>query len=290
MAQIIVEGTVTERAKAQARSLEKNYNKPLTDSVFPMQEPDYFVHLWSVSKRPLRTEHALLGVVEVFPLEPGQRYRRVGIPIPDPFPQRVEDVFGTGRDPFDYHRGNAGAKRIAQDVCDPTNPTLDQNIQDYGKMDSYFAVQNGTNFANHGVFWSLNNPPVEEEIIRAEKRRDARMRWTIQQMDRIQNEDPKNATRLMGAAGFDDMDVRIALDHFGEERPYHRKFIPMAACPNCATQVPQTAAFHFLPNGACCVIDWKRTVDSGIKTKDDVPVEKRWWKGPGRPKDTSEET
>jgi hypothetical protein len=290
MAQVITEGTTTERAKAQARSLERGHNRPLGDGVYPMQQPEFFVYLYSVAKKEMRTEHALLGPVEVFPLEEGQRYRRIGIPIPEPFPQRVEDVFNVGRDPYDYHRGNAGARRIAQDVCDPSNPTLNQKIEDYGKIDPYFAVQNGTNFAKHGVFWSLNAEPTEEELTFFEARRDKFLRHVINLFDKFQAEDPKNAERLMGNAGFDSRDVRIALSTFGEERPGYKSYAPMSQCPNCGENIKKGVAFHKDSDGDLCVIDWRRTVEAGKKKREDVPPEKKWWAGPGRPPKESPET
>src|SRR6185369_4197630 len=109
-----------------------------------------------------------------------------------------------------------------------------------------------------------------------EARRDKFYRYTIQQTDQFYAEDPKNVGPLMSAAGFDDKDVRIALDYYGEERPYHKKFIAMYACPNCAKQVPQGVAFHRDEDGDLCIIDWKRTVAAGKRKREDVPPEKRW--------------
>jgi hypothetical protein len=54
------------------------------------------------------------------------------------------------------------------------------------------------------------------------------------------------------------------------------------ACPNCGTQIPHSAGFHFMGNGACCVNNWQQAVGSGVKTRDDVPKEARWWTPPGR--------
>src|SRR6185369_14136262 len=107
MAQVITEGSTTDRAKAQARSLEKGHNRPQGNEAFPMQDPIYHVYLYTVGRRYMKTEHALLGLVEIPACEAGMRFRRFAMPIPEPFPQRVQDVFNTGRDPFDYHRGNS---------------------------------------------------------------------------------------------------------------------------------------------------------------------------------------
>lgn len=289
MAQVITEGTETERAKAQARSLSRGHNRPLTDGVYPMQQAEFYVYLYTVGHRENKVSHALLADIEIPACKPGETYRQFGIPIPEPFPQRVEDVFNVGRDPYDYHRGNAGAKRIAQDVCQPSNPTLNQDMDEYGKIDPFFAVQTGTNLSKYGVFWSLSNPPLESEIKRAEKKRDNFYRYVINQYDRFAQEDPKAMERLMGNAGFDTRDVRIALEFFGEERPGFKKYRPTMDCPNCGKSIAQGLAYHRDEDGDLCILDWRRAVAAGKKTLEQVPVDCRWdgfelpKRGPGRP-------
>jgi hypothetical protein len=270
--------------KTVEHGLNKSANKPLTNSAYEMQEAELYVYLFTVGKKALTTDHALTGRVEVPACKPGERYVRFHIPLPEPFPQRVEDVFGTGADPFVYHRGRSGARRIAQDICDPSNPTLNQSIRDYGNIDPYFAVQNGTDFAKHGVFWSLNNPPLEEEVERAEAARDAFLRRCINLHDQFSREDPKQLTTLMQSNGFDVKDVRIALEHFGEERPGFAKYVQHTECPNCGEKVKAGVAFHRDMDGDLCVIDWERTVAAGKKTREQVPPEKVWWGKFGRRK------
>jgi hypothetical protein len=266
MPQVIIEGSSdTENARRTQKSLEKGHNRPLQEGAWVSRPEEYRVHLYSCAHKNLLAHHALLPHVEIPACEKGQRFRYIRY-IPHPFPQKVEDVFNVGREPYDYHDG----RRIAQDICNPSNPTLNQGLVDYGKIDPFYAVQDGTNYAKCGVFWSLNFPePKEEEIAAAEKTRDSWYRALIAEHDKQYASKPANAANF-------GPDIRMALDYFGEERPYHKKFIPMQSCPNCATNIPQGVAFHYLPNGRICVLDWKRTVDAGQMRREEVPPGKRW--------------
>lgn len=265
MAQVIVEGAQdTEAARRMQKSLEKGHNRPLQNGAWVPRPEEYKVYLFTCAHRDLRASHALIPLIEIPACEKEERYRKVRF-IPHPFPQKVEDVFNTGREPYDYHDG----RRIAQDICNPANPTLNQGLVDYEKLDPFYAVQDGTNYAKYGVFWSLNETPTEDELSAAEKTRDSFYRALIQKHDKVYASKPSSAAEF-------GQDVRMALDYFGEERPYHKKFIPMFSCPNCATQVPQGVAFHYLPNGKACILDWKRAYEAGQVKKEEVPPGKRW--------------
>lgn len=267
MAQVIIDGSAqTAKAMDMARRLHKGENRPINDGAWIPRPTEYHVYIHSVSHRALKTEHALLGPVEIPALGKDERCITVRF-IPHPVAQKVEDVFNTGRDPYDYHDG----RRVAQDIVNPKNPTL---VQDFKVTDPYYLthdLDDTCNFQKYGVFWSLNQKPTEEEIERAEKIRDNFYRRTIQEHDKLYAAKPGNAASF-------GPDVRMALDYFGEQREYHKKFVPVQMCDNCGSQIPLNAGFHFLPNGVACIRDWKKAVDSGVKTKDDVPEDKRWWK------------
>ena len=279
MAQVIVEGSsATERAGKMQRALEQGHNRPLNVTGTWVPRPTEFtVFLFTISKRSFVVSHALLPHIDIPACESGERYKKFRF-IPHPFPQKVEDVFGTDREPYDYH----SAERIAQDICNPANPTLNQGIEDYGKLDPFFAVQDGTNLARHGVFWSRNETPTETELVNVEKKRDNFYRFLIGEADTFYAADPRTAITKITT------DHRMALDYFGEERPWHKKFIAQYACPNCAMMIPQTAAYHRDLDGDLCIVDWRQTVASGKRKKEDVPEELRWWteekRGPGRPR------
>lgn len=267
MGKVAVEGTWnSESAKATARALSKGHNGSRAPQIWEMRPEEYRVYIFTVGHTDrLSTTHALLGRINVPGCKPDERYKLV-TSVRHPFPQRIEDILlsDPNDDPYRYH----DAKRIAQDICNPSNPFLDQKIDDYGKLDPYFAVQDGTNFSRFGVFWTLNQTPTEEELANAEKRRDAFYKNTISEHDRLYAAKPANAANF-------GPDVRMALDYFGEQRDYHRKFIPVQTCPNCGTQIPASAGFHFMPNGACCVNDWDKAIAAGVKTKKDRPDGRR---------------
>ena len=276
----IITDAVPDQTKASEvqKAFNRAVNRAPTDSKYDMQPSEDYVYLFTCGRRDLgSTDHALLGRVEVPACPKDKRFIRFGIPIPEPFPQRVEDVFGTGADPFVYHRGRSGARRIAQDICDPTNPTLNQDVEDYGKQDSYFAVQAGVNFAKQGVFWSQNLEPEEKEIARAEAKRDRFYRYCINMYDKFQAEDPRAADRLMASSGFDSKDVRTALEFYQEERPAFKLYKPKQTCPNCGEQIAQGLGWHKDADGDLCILDWQKACMAGKKKREDVPPEKRWW-------------
>jgi hypothetical protein len=262
---VITKGEETPKARERAAKLTKAANRPLAEGAWLPRPEEYKVYLYTTAKRELTTTHALLAEVRIPACEAGTRYRKVRF-IPHPFPQGVEDVFGVGAEPFHYH----DAQRIAQDICDPGNPTLTQGV-DYQKIDPYWLSQEGANFSKYGVFWSRNETPTEEEIKAAETRRDTYYRYLIQYADKLFASDPRRASQEITE------DHRIALDHFGEERTWHKKFVAMISCPNCAQQIPQGVAYHRDLDGDLCILDWKRTVTAGKRKKEDVPEDLRWW-------------
>lgn len=283
MAGLITDDAATPggpRAKERERALTSAVNSAgMLNETEPVR---FYVYIHTVSPIPFdkangnAIEHALIPLVELPAADPlhGKRYATWKVKLRHRFPQPVGDVFSTGRDPFDYH----DARRIAQDICDPTNPSLDQSIENFRG----FNFQEGTASADFGVFWSENETPTEEELLRAEKRRDKTFARLRQRADEMIGQ--------RGNAALSQLTIyhRMAFEFVNEIREWNKRPVPMKECPNCATMIPQSAGFHFM-NGICCVNDWKRAVDSGVKSRDDVPREARWWQGPGRPAGKTEE-
>jgi hypothetical protein len=279
----------SDRSRKKEQDLMKGVNAPNQASRGEMEPPRYFIYIHSVSPVPFDDKHynainhALLPPINLKAADPknGLRYTTWNFPIRHRFPQRVEDVFSTGRDPFDYH----DAWRIAQDICDPANPTGDQTIEHYEARDPYFAVQEGTKCAEFGVFWSRNEVPTEDELQFAEARRDRTIEARIRRADQLIGE--KGNAGLAQITWID----RLLLDFAGESRDWHKRFVRMRACPNCGIDIPIKAGFHFI-NGKPCVNDWRAAVNSGIKTIDEVPAEVAEALGlkRGRPRQAAPET
>jgi hypothetical protein len=81
--------------------------------------------------------------------------------------------------------------------------------------------------------------------------------------------DPKALNEALGK------DDHLAAEYFGEEFSWHRVAQRKAECPNCMQDIKQGAAFHFLPNGRACVLDWDKAIASGAVDASDRPVTKK---------------
>ena len=70
-----------------------------------------------------------------------------------------------------------------------------------------------------------------------------------------------------------------AAEYFHVKNAWHTVAELPTLCENCGEPLPMaTVPFHRNMMGLICVRDWKRTVEAGAKTREDVPEEKRWWK------------
>ena len=261
--------------ESEAKRLAKNANRGFGygEKTWTRNPIEYFVHIFTVSKRDFRTIHALYPQVFIPACAPTERYREAMI-IPSPYAQWV-DAMSVGNDPndppFKYHQ----AERIAQDICNPNNLSLEQDLA----VNPETAISDGTNLTQHGVFWSKNATPTEEELVKAEARRNKFLESVMQKADRLYTENPGRLNDNLTLLGLSMSDVRTACDMFGiEDKPYYRKFVIPVDCPNCGEKVKSGVAFHKDADGDICVLDWKRTVAAGKKKKEDVPEEARWWK------------
>lgn len=278
---LIAEGSpTTPNAVRAAQALNVATNN-LPKGAPPPKSPESFVYVYSVSRLSFHVEHVLLGQIQLKGCSSGQRWCVAYAPIRNPYPQLVPDVFSIGRDPYDYH----DAKRIAQDICDPSNPFLDQNIEEFGKSNPFYDTQWGTNTSAQGVFWSLNNPPTEAEIKAAEQRRDKTRKRLIRKMDELYAANPGKAMAEVKP------EHREALAAMGEERPWFRVIQNKQPCPNCGELIAEGKLWHKDSDGDYCVQGqegWKSLVASGRRKYEDVPDEMRWRKA-GRPKNPVED-
>lgn len=239
------------------------------------------VYIYTVGK----LSYTRLSVPDVFPQTiipacgEGERYRKV-IQLSDPMPTapRVDPDDPVNGAPKIY---SLDGRRVAADFCNPANITLNQDFEAKGGAEQWVrtGTGDGQNLNQRGVFWSLNDPPKEEEIAAAEKRLNKYFRQILLNIDQIPDTDAMKQ-------GMITPDHHAACDHFGEERPWHREFVQKSVCPNCGVKVNKGVAFH-RDNGVMCVINWRAAVACGAVKKDDVPEDARWEgfekRGPGRP-------
>jgi hypothetical protein len=243
---------------------EKLYGAEYIDPA-NFRKTEMYVYVFSVvDPRPRgqklhRSFPPLMPHLEIPEIEPGQRYRlvtKIGHPV------NQYQMRENGERYIDSH----DARRLAQDIVNPDNLSLEQDIQ----VDPARVYSQGNDYGRLGVFWSLLPTPKEEEIEKAIQRKEDYYRARLQEARKLEMTNPRALYDYLQTID------HIACDYFGEEYSWHKKAVKPAFCPNCGEAVKPGVAFH-MTNGAMCVIDWKKTVSAGVKKREDVPLEQRWW-------------
>lgn len=179
------------------------------------------------------------------------------------------------------------AKRVALGICNLDYAGSDLAVQDKELNPEDVLSSGECNLTRQGVFASMNAEPTEEELRKAEARRDAYYRFRLNEADGLERSNPRQLQYILM------LDHHMAADHFGVEANWHRAPSAKIDCPNCGQKIPQTAKFHY-DNGRICILDWEGAWLAGAVKKEDVPEPKRWWsdsmdfsepvkRGPGRP-------
>lgn len=236
------------------------------------RSPEYFVYVYSVvDPRPdgyhlIRNCPPLIRNLAINELTPGERYVNVQ---KFPHPVNQPDVNPMNEQRVTYYHN---AQRVAQDVVNPENISLNQDA----KMAADKSFTEGNDYGKLGVFWSLNNPPTDEEINKAIKRKEAFYRKRLDQARALEASSPKDLFAYLTPTD------HVAADYFGEEFSWHKVSQRPASCPNCGESIKAGVAYHRNIDGIFCILDWKRAVESGIKTEKQVPESKRWWTEPAK--------
>lgn len=231
-------GPTTPQAQSFTRALMGN----MQFNEAEIEAPRYKVYLYTVSKREFIVEQAPLVPRLTIPACAAEERYKIVTEIPHPMyqverhPDRNEAI---------VYRHDA--QRVAMSLCNPTNPTLNQD----------HVVQNplasGVNLSAQGVFWSLSNPPEEKEIQAAFKRREKYYASLLEQARQLEVVNPKELESLLN------QDFHMAAEYFAVETPWHRKFVSKAECPNCGEPIKSAnLAYHVNSLGMVCVIDRER--------------------------------
>lgn len=210
-----------------------------------LEPPRYHVYLYTVSKREHIVQQPPAIPHLVIPACGDERYKKV-ISIPHPFlqierhPDKNEAIV--------YREV---AEKVAQSLCNPDNPTLDQdyvNPQPLGW---------GVNLNALGVFWSKNDPPTKEEIAKANARVEKYYASLMERSRVMEITDPKGLEQLIN------QDFHLAAEHFGLETVWHRKLAQKAECPNCGEPIKSAKlAYHVNSAGMICIIDEERAASA----------------------------
>jgi len=125
---------------------------------------------------------------------------------------------------------------------------------------------------NKGFFMSRTNPPHPSQVAEARAKYAQYCDQLIAEGDAIiaKGEQPGMQGQQLNESH------RRALKYRKQSRDWDKGHVEMAECPGCMQSVPKGAITH-----SCgAVLNWKRAVELGIKTKEQVPEDARWWKEP----------
>lgn len=255
-----------ERSQKMSSSENTRFISPYLDPELT-RKPEYFVYVYSVvDPRPdayhlIRNCPPLVRNMRIAELQPGEKYTLV-TKLPHPVNQPDVDT----QDQRINHAHNA--QRVAQDIVNPENITMNQDAA----LRPEQTFTEGNDYGKLGVFWSLHFPPTDEEVAKAIKRKENFYRKRLDQARALEASDPKSLYAYLSPTD------HVAADYFGEEFSWHKVSRRPESCPNCGEPVKSGVAFHASAalGGVLCVIDWKRTVEAGVKKMKDVPESKRW--------------
>lgn len=208
-----------------------------------VRKPEYYVHLYTVSKREFTiSQPPLFPKVVVPACKEGERYTLV-CSIPHPM-QQLDREGAVGEL---IVRGHT-AEYVAASLVNPNNPSLDQDAV----INPQFVLGIGVDLTCQGVFWTRNHPPTEQEIAKAEGRREKYYRGLMERARTLEISNPKELEQLIT------QDFHMAADYFGEERAWHKKMSRTVECPNCGDSIKAGIAFHRSSAGVLCIIDPSR--------------------------------
>lgn len=114
----------------------------------------------------------------------------------------------------------------------------------------------GQNLDDLGVFWTKNSSPTDEELMKARRKLDVTFR-------KLLNE----ATQLEATGRLQDIVplMRLAAEHYGEDRPWNKIYKKMAECPSCGAPAKEGIVIHSC--GAVMPGMWALAVARGLKTR-----------------------
>lgn len=245
---------------AQQRAHAIDFNMFSASNYMMSRPPEYFVYLYNVSESPFVISRPPLFKEFTIPGRKSEQRYALATKLPQPLliPKGNVDSNEVDMVPTD-------CRRIAMDIINPDNYGIDQDAH----VPNVTGI--GNNLGAKGVFYSLNGPggskfgqleePTKEEIDRAYARMEKFYQFKLDEARAMEVSNPADLSKLISP------EHHAAADYFGEERPWHTKKSKPMDCPNCGERIKQGAAFHKTDEGVFCIIDWKRAVVSGIRTK-----------------------
>lgn len=246
---------------SMSKANNRSFNFSLQEYLYS-RKPDFYVYLYNVSEQSFDVFRPPLFANVHIPGRKAKETYSIAARLPQPLltPQGSVDSDELSTNLMD-------TRRVVMDMINPDNLSLDQDA----------VINNPTNVGNDlgkkGVFWSLNGPgaskidpsrfeePTADEIKRAVSRMERHYNFLLEKARAVETSNPKELIEMLTP------EHHAAADYYGVETSWHGKRSRPMDCPNCGDRIKAGVAFHKTEEGTLCILDWKRAVASGVRTK-----------------------
>lgn len=211
---------------------------------------DFFVYLFNIAKQEYKISRLpLIKELTIPARKEGEKYALI-TKLPSPFKCPKGNI-----DSNDIDVVIMDGRRMAMDIVNPDNFSLEQDAV-ITHSDSI-----GQNLGRLGVFWSLNNPPTEEELAKATRRLEAHYRNLLVEARTTETSNPAALPAVLTPAH------HAAADYFHETFNWHKKETHLENCPRCGSPANVGAPFHPMEGGGLCIGDWDKAIKAGVRSR-----------------------
>lgn len=248
---VIASGTRNARRLTRAKMVEMNPEPEGILDANIRRKPEYYVYIYNVSTMEQRVARPWAHPELIIPAcEPDQPYSQPAV-LPDIVQDRIDRIGS-----WDIGIRGVDGKFLAQDALHPD--LMGGDWKSYRRIGSANAANLGTDLYALGCWWSLNNPPTEEEVDTARERLADTYRREIQ---------AANALQMQGKAEEITPMMHRAADFFDLQLSWHTELAAKQVCPGCGEKVAVGMVRH-MPKDKCgYVFDWNRAIRAGMATK-----------------------
>lgn len=241
-----------------AEGLMHSENPELYDASLPRMYPIHrHVYIYSVARRDFPKKHCYFnGTLKG--CKDGERFQ-LCYAVPDP-PQQISVDAERGGKRVEVEPRDEAGWRVAIDILNPNNPSLNPYLMLDAQQVAIYATGQGVDLIKYGLFPSLNNPPTEAEIVRAEASRDKTYQEMVDEAFQEQATNPQGFRNWLRSHP----DINAAMDALGLRADWHSKPEIKMDCPNCGDTIKSGIAFHKSSAGVLCIIDKERAIAAGV--------------------------
>jgi len=220
------------------------------------RSPEYYIYLYNVSQQEhIVSRPPIMREMRIAARKPSEKYAVV-TRLPQPLLMPKGNV-----DSNEIDISAMDTRRFAMDIINPDNLGINQDA-----LIEHVTGQ-GNDLGAKGVFYSLNNPPTDEEVDAAYKRLEKRYKFLLDQARTVETSNPAKLSETLSPEHY------MAAEYFHQETNWHKKVVHKDNCPRCGTTAAVGALFHPLEGGGVCIDGiegWKAAVKAGVRTRSDA--------------------